>query len=257
MNADHCFVVLAYGNSPFLDGCMKGLKAQSVQTALVVTTSTPSPFIGAIAERYGAELKVNPRRDGIGADWNFGLDSAAARYVTLAHQDDTYDPRFTERTIKLFEQDAEAALCFTGYREIDDEGKEKSSKISLFKHFLETSIIGQREKVRGARLRAYLSFGNPLPASSVTFNRARLPDFRFSLDYESNLDWDAWCRLQQCGETFLHAPERLVGRRHNKLTETSRLIRGGVRQKEDLIMFRRLWPTPLGDAIACLYRASY
>jgi hypothetical protein len=257
MRDDHCFVVLAYGDSPFLDGCIKGLKAQTIRTQIVVATSTPSPFIDNVATRYGVEVRVNPKKESIGADWNFGLSLPPARYVTLAHQDDTYEPRFAERTLRLFEARPEAALCFTAYREIDDSGREKTSKISQVKHLLENSIIGQREAVKGTRLKAFLAFGNPLPCSSVTFNRGRLPNFLFSLDYASNLDWDAWVQLQQQGETFLHAPEPLIGRRHNPLTATSRLIREGIRQKEDLIMFRRIWPAPLGDAIAYLYRASY
>ena len=257
MRDDHCFVVPAYGDSPFLDGCIEGLKAQTVQTGIVVATSTPSPFIAEAAARHGVEITVNPRKEGIGADWNFGLNATAARYVTLAHQDDTYEPRFTERTLQLFDRHPDAALCFTNYREIDDHGEEKNSKISRVKHLLEGSIMGRRETVKGARLKAFLAFGNPLPCSSVTFNRARLPGFQFSLDYASNLDWDAWLQLQQRGETFLHAAEPLIGRRHNPLTATSRLIRDGIRQKEDLIMFRRIWPAPLGDAIAYLYRASY
>jgi hypothetical protein len=254
---DHCFVVLAYGESPFLEGCVKDLKAQTVHARILMTTSTPSAFVRDIAEHQGIELIVNPRREGIGADWNFGLNASRARYLTLAHQDDTYDPRFLERTLELFQSDPDAALCFTGYREIDDAGKERPTKISFFKHLLESAIVGKAEKVSGFQLRAFLSFGNPLPCSSVTFNRAKLPNFAFSLALASNLDWDAWWRLQRQGESFLHVSERLVGRRHNPLTETSRLIRDGVRRKEDLMMFRRLWPAPLGDAIAYLYRASY
>jgi hypothetical protein len=257
MSDGHCFVVLAYRDSPFLEGCLEGLKAQTIQSDVVIATSTPSPFIAKAAEAYGVDVKVNPLKRGIGADWNFGLCLTPARYVTLAHQDDTYDPEFAERTLELFEKCPDAALCFTAYREIDDRGKDKTSKISLVKHLLENFIVGRRQKIAGARLRAFLSFGNPLPCSSVTFNRRRLPDFNFSLDYTSNLDWDAWWRLQQQGETFLHAPSRLIGRRHNPLTETSRLIREGVRQREDIAMFRRIWPAPLGDAIAYFYRASY
>jgi hypothetical protein len=257
MSEGHSFVVLAYRDSPFLEGCIEGLTAQTIKTRLVVATSTPSPFIAKVAGRFAVEVKVNPRKEGIGADWNFGLNATPARYVTLAHQDDTYDPRFAERTLELFEKDPDAALCFTAYGEIDDRGALKTSKISLVKHALEAATLGRRERVRGARLKAFLAFGNPLPCSSVTFNRARLPDFRFSTDYTSNLDWDAWWRLQERGETFLHAPERLIGRRHNPLTETSRLIREGIRQNEDLTMFRRIWPAPLGAAIAYLYRASY
>jgi len=257
MRDDHCFVVLAYGDSPFLDGCLGGLKAQTIRTRLVVATSTPSPFISDAATRHGVALIVNPRREGIGSDWNFGLTLSDTRYVTLAHQDDLYDPRFAETTLRLFDNRPDAALCFTGYREVDDHGHEKTFKISRVKHLLEAAIVGRRERVGGERLMAFLAFGNPLPCSSVTFNRARLPDFRFSLEYSSNLDWDAWVKLQQQGETFLHAAERLIGRRHNSLTETARLISSGLRQKEDLMMFRRIWPAPLSDAIAYLYRASY
>ena len=40
-------------------------------------------------------------------------------------------------------------------------------------------------------------------------------------------------------------------------TETSRLIRDGVRQSEDVMMFRRIWPSPLAEMIAFVYRSSY
>jgi hypothetical protein len=63
--------------------------------------------------------------------------------------------------------------------------------------------------------------------------------------------------LQRQGLTFLHAPARLVGRRHNALTETSRLIRDGRRQKEDAEMFARIWPAPLDRAIGLLYGHGY
>jgi hypothetical protein len=257
MSKEHSFVVLAYKDSPFLEGCMECLAAQTVKTQTILATSTPSPFIDAVAARFNVGVRVNPRADGIGADWNFGLSATSANFVTLVHQDDTYAPRFVERTLELFEKHPEAALCFTSYAEIDDHGKQKTSKISIVKHALEKSILGSREKVRGTRLRAFLAFGCPLPCSAVTFNRARLSDFLFSLNYKANLDWDAWLRLQERGETFLHASERLIGRRHNPMTETSRLIRAGVRQKEDLEMFKRIWPTPLSDTIAYLYRAGY
>src|ERR1700693_3565350 len=101
MGDAHCFVVLAYRDPPFLEGCIEGLVAQTVKTEVVVATSTPSPFIANAAQRFGAGLRVNPQSNGIGADWNFGLDLTPARYVTLAHQDDAYDPRFVECTLEL------------------------------------------------------------------------------------------------------------------------------------------------------------
>ena len=253
----HCFVVLAYKDSPFLPACVASVCAQTVASSVVITTSTPSPYIDEVARRFGVEVCVNPRRDGIAADWAFGLAVSGARYVTLAHQDDVYYPAFAERTLETFRRSRGGVLCFTGYEEIDDQGQPKSSKISKIKHLIQFFAIGGRERVEGGSLRAILALGNTLPCSTVTYDRSRLGDFRFSQDLASNLDWDAWMSLLDRGETFLHANERLVGRRHNDLTETSALIRDGRRAREDLLMFRRLWPKAISDLIAAVYRLGY
>ena len=253
----HSFVVLAYGDSPYLAGCLQSLAAQTEASAVVVATSTPSPHIAAAAAAARAPVLVNPERRGIAADWNFALAQAPGRYVTLAHQDDVYAPAFAARTLALFRRHPEGALCFTGQEEIDAAGAVRSSRVSRVKHLIEDVTLGRRETVRGLRLRLFLSFGNPLPCSSVTFDRGRLPDFRFTADYASNLDWEAWWRLQAAGCLFLRAPERLVGRRRDELTETSRLIRDGRRAAEDARMFRRIWPRPVADALAALYAGSY
>ncbi|HUZ13238.1 MAG TPA: glycosyltransferase family 2 protein [Caulobacteraceae bacterium] len=253
---DHAFVVLAYRESPFLEGCLACLRAQTLQSQVLITTSTPSKFIAGVAEAYGAPVIVNPRRDGIACDWNFGLRATAARFVTLAHQDDTYAPDFLAQTLEQFER-RDAVLCFTGYQEVDDEGRPKSSRISRAKHLIELITLGRRHVVRGFALRTFLSFGNPLPCSSVTFDTSRLGDFNFTPHYAANLDWEAWWRLRERGETFLRAPTRLVGRRHNDLTATSRLILDGTRRREDLEMFRHAWPRLIADVIAAAYRFGY
>ena len=247
--------MLAYGDSPFLDGCLASLDAQTLASRIVIATSTPSTFISRAARDHGAPVAVNPRREDIAGDWNFGLEAAAARYVTLAHQDDIYARDFLKETLAAF-AGSEGVLCFTGYQEIDDAGKPKSSKVSKTKHLIEWATLGARRIVRGRRLRAFLSLGNPLPCSSVTFDLGKLGAFAFSADFASNLDWDAWWRLMAAGETFLRAPARLVGRRHNALTATAQALRDGTRAREDLVMFRRAWPRPLGDIIALAYRAG-
>jgi putative flippase GtrA len=255
--ADHCFVVLAYKDSPFLAGCIRSLQAQTRPSRIVVVTSTPCESIEAAARDAGVELVVNPQRAGIAGDWNFALRAAPARYVTLAHQDDTYEPGFLAATLDLFARHPDGALCFTGYQEIDDAGAPKTSKISRVKHLIEAAAIGARTRVAGTPLRLFLSFGNPLPCSSVTFDKTALPGFRFDDTYASNLDWEAWWRLYGEGRAFLHAPARLVGRRHNDLTETSRLIQDGRRQAEDGQMFAKIWPWPLDRLLGVLYALSY
>lgn len=254
---EHAFVVTAYGDSPFLSGCLTSLRAQSLSSRIVVATSTPSPFIHEAAAAASAPLIVNPQRGGIAADWNFALRASAARYVTLAHQDDLYFPPFLAASLDLLATVPEAALAFTGYVEIGDDGSRVRSRTSLIKHALETITLGRRAAPGPARLRAFLSLANPLPCSSVTFDRALLDDFAFSDAFRSNLDWDAWLRLLDKGARFVRTPERLVGRRHNRLTATTALTREGVRAHEDQVMFRRLWPRPVADLIALAYKAGY
>ena len=254
---EHSFMVLAYKDSPFLDGCIASLRSQTVPARIVVATSTPCASITDSARSAGLTLLINPERRGIAGDWNFALQAASTRYVTLAHQDDVYAPGFLAETLALFARYPDGALCFTGYEEIDDQARPKSSRISRVKHLIEATTLGSRTRVRGLPLRLFLSFGNPLPCSSVTFDREALPGFAFSEAYASNLDWEAWWRLHEEGRTFLRAPGRLVGRRHNALTETSRLIQDGRRQTEDAEMFARIWPAPLDRALGALYASSY
>lgn len=257
LGADHSFVVPAYGVSPFLADCLRSLAGQSVPSRIIVATSTPSDEVADTARAFAAEYVVNPERGGIGADWNFALRAAGTRFVTLAHQDDVYAPAFLARTLAVFARHPEGALCWTGYDEITDAGLPRRSRITRVKAMIRAATVGRREAVAGRRLGLFLSFGNPLPCSSVTFDLAKLPDFAFSRDFASNLDWDAWWRLHRDGRTFLHCAEPLVGRRYNDLTATSRLIRDGRRAREDRQMFEAIWPAPVARALALLYRAGY
>jgi hypothetical protein len=257
VSAEHAFVVLAYGHSPYLAQCLESLSLQTHPARVVVATSTPSRSIRGAAEAFGAELIVNPRREGIAADWNFGLRVSGARFVTLAHQDDTYHPDFAGCSLGALEQH-DAALCFTSYEEIDAYRRPvRGSKISRAKHFLEAVTLGRSSAPSAWRMWAFLALGNPLPCPSVTYDLDKLGDFTFSSDFASNLDWDAWLRLLDIGHRFARIVFPLVGRRHDEHTATSRLIADGTRATEDLLMFRRMWPAPVASAIALAYRAGY
>ena len=256
MDDGHAFVVLAYGESPFLGACLESLASQSQPGRVVVATSTPNDLVERSAQAFGLPLLINPRSEGIAADWNFGLNATSARFVTLAHQDDVYRPGYLGAVSEVL-RERDAAVCFTGYDEVDDAGRPTISKISRVQHLIEALTLGRTLRPTSRRMRAFLAFGNPLPCSSVTFDRELLDGFSFSDAYASNLDWDAWLRLLDAGATFVRAPERLVGRRRNPHTATSQLIADGRRQAEDLQMFRRIWPRPIADAIAYAYRAGY
>lgn len=52
MSHKHVYAIPAYGDSPYLESCIKSLKEQKVASPVIMCTSTPSPFLGAMAEKY-------------------------------------------------------------------------------------------------------------------------------------------------------------------------------------------------------------
>jgi hypothetical protein len=55
---EHTFVVMAYGNSPFLPECLDSLLCQTVRGEICIATSTPSGYLSEQAMRAGATLFV-------------------------------------------------------------------------------------------------------------------------------------------------------------------------------------------------------
>jgi glycosyltransferase involved in cell wall biosynthesis len=255
----HEFVVLAYGDSPYLPACLASVCAQQGGSRVIVTTSTPSSHISDIAQSYGLEVHVAEGQRGIAADFNFGLSCAKADIVTLAHQDDVYYPDFVQETCRLFRSTPNASLCFTDYDEIDDGGRHLASgRMMRTKRMLRSLAVGRREVVENrSQKRRLLAFGSVIPCPSVSLNRMAVPDFRFSDDYQVNLDWDAWWRLQALDHPFVLSQRILMGHRLHRDAETSRSKRDGRRQEEDRRMFRRIWPAPVASALAVFYRLGY
>lgn len=254
----HQFVVLAYGASPYLPACLDSV-CQQAGSKVIMTTSTPSSYVSDLARLYGVELYTAGTQRGIGADWNFALSCATADLVTLAHQDDIYYPGFAEQTCALFASNPDATLCFTEYDEIDDAGRRlPRGRVLMVKRALRSLAVGQRSVVDAQRRkRRLLAFGTTIPCPTVTLNRSALPDFRFSEEYQINLDWDAWWRLHTLDGPFLLSPCVLMGHRIHQQAETSRGKQDGRRREEDRKMFHRIWPAPIARFLGLLYRAGY
>ncbi|APO94827.1 glycosyltransferase family A protein [Xanthomonas vesicatoria] len=256
--ADHAFVVPAYGDSPYLEACLRSLAAQSSPSPIWISTSTPSPQIAGLAARYGARLVVHtdaPR--GIGHDWNLALVTASARWVTLAHQDDVYLPDFARETKAAIAQEPGAVLVMTGYGELVGEQRRIMTPMLAVKWilqevgFLGTSVIRSR-----ASKRRLLMFGCAVPCPSVTVRKdAGWGVFRE--DLRLNLDWDAWTRAADQQGPFVRARKLSMLHRVHAASTTSDGVLSGRRATEDLMMFQRFWPRAVAALLARVYRLSY
>jgi glycosyltransferase involved in cell wall biosynthesis len=256
---DHAFVIPAYGSSRFLSACLRSIAAQTLGgSQVIIATSTPSAQLDAVARQYRAPLRVNPRRAGIGSDWNFALDATDASLVTLAHQDDIYRPDYLERMHAALAKVSDALLGFSDFAEATTMGPRPPHLNMRLKQFLCRRAFGNGDVIRTtAARRRLLAWGNPICCPSVVLNRATAPRFQFAEDLRSNLDWEAWLRLAAQPGAFVYVREPLVIRRIHAGSETSALIADQQRLEEDRAMFGRLWPAPIAAIITLVYRASY
>ncbi|HYM86707.1 MAG TPA: glycosyltransferase [Pseudoxanthomonas sp.] len=254
---EHGFIVPAYGASPYLRECLDSLRAQTRPSPILISTSTPWPGLADLANEYGARLAIRSPNAGIGRDWNTALAHANTSWVTLAHQDDIYLPRFTELTLAAASTHADTQLVMTGYGEVlDGVPRTRTAMLAIKRLLLELGYLGRDHIASRAAKRRLLRFGCPIPCPSVTL-RVSPPGLRFREDLKVNLDWEAWLRLADQPGAFARVRECAMLHRIHAASETSEGVRAGVRAREDLMMFESLWPAPVARLLARAYALSY
>ena len=240
MEHRHTFVLCAYGESPFLEECVRSLLAQTVPSEILISTSTPNDAIRAVAKQYSLPIFVNEGERGITGDWNFGFSLPKTPYVTIAHQDDVYEPTYTERILQRADRSKKPILIFTEYFEIRNGERVIKNKLLRIKRLMN---LGFRlfPNSRFMRLRT-LAMGNSICCPAVTYAMEACRDFRFDGQFRFACDWDAWDRLARQKGAFLYIREPLTGHRIHEGSETTKQTASTRRSEEEYMMFCRYWP---------------
>ncbi len=258
----HSFVIPAYGESPYLEECIQSLRAQELPSAIHVCTSTPNDHIAALCKRYELPYHVNAGGGSIAADWSFALHTPDTRYVTLAHQDDVYDPRYSALCVEAAERHRDASIVFCDYAELVIRDKQQfirsSNLVLLVKRCILFAFFLHRSALRGRAQKYWLlAFGSPISCPTVLFNREELGSFAFDEHYRVNLDWAAWRSLAQMSGAFVFLRPRLVFHRIYAESSTSRGLHTRDRQREDSEMFAQFWPTFIAKILSRFYSLAY
>jgi len=251
---DHTWVICAYQESPYLEDCILSLKRQTVSSWIVMVTSTPSPFLTKMAERYQIPIVVNQGEGGIGGDWNFALKTASTELITLAHQDDVYEPDYLQSVLNCGNKSRRPIMFFTDYGELRHGIKQNKSKLLRIKR---TMLLPIRffPNWKAAR-RLSLSLGNPICCPSVTYRKSVMEQSPFVTTYKSNLDWDQSERLSRREGAFVYIPRVLIYHRIHEASTTTQIIGNHQRTVEDYEIISRFWPKPLARTIARWYASS-
>lgn len=250
---NHIFTIPAYKESPHLQDCIDSLKKQTIASEIIICSSTPSIFLEGIARKNNLQLFINPKARGIASDWNFALEKSSAKYITLAHQDDIYFPNYAEEILKAAEIHKDALIIFSDYNEILHNGNKICIRKKSLNFFIKNILLELFYKSK----KWLLALGNPIGCPTVTFNKKNIGDFKFDNNFSINMDWKAWIDLAQKTGSFIWIKKTLVSHRIYCESETSRGIAENRRQKEDLKIFKLIWPNRFAYLLSKIYSLSY
>ena len=245
----HTFVICAYKKSKYLEECIQSILNQSLKSKVIIATSTPSDFIDELGRHYHLEIRVNDEGKCIADDWNFAYRQADSKYVTLAHQDDIYEPDYVKKMLSQLEGARRPLIFFSNYGEIRKGKKVKVNRLLVLKRIM-LIPIGFRWLRASKRIkRGILSLGNPICCPSVTYVKENMPYPVFENHFKSNLDWEAWEKAASKEGSFEFCKKILMYHRIHGESETSTLINDQGRSREDYEMLCKFWPP--GTAKIC------
>ena len=251
MELSHTFAVCAYKESEFLEDCVRSLLAQTVKSRILICTSTPNAHISSIAEKYSLPLFINEGEAGITGDWNFAISHSDTDLTTIAHQDDIYDPTYTEEILAKAKRAKNPIILFTEYYEIRN-GEKAPKNTNLKIKGLMNTVFRLFGEWKWARLRV-LSMGNSICCPAVTYTKNALDGFKFDRSYRFACDWEAWERLARKKGSFCYIPKPLMGHRIHEESETTKITASSLRSEEEYGIYRKFWPEAIARKLSGLY----
>lgn len=257
MKKPHVFAICAYGDSPFLEACIRSLKAQSRPSGIILCTSTPSPYIEGLAEKYGIPLWVREGKSDIREDWNFAYRMAKAEFVTIAHQDDLYRKDYVKRLLTARKRYPDMTLFTGGYLVIKNGELAGFEKAEFIKRFLRLPLRFKFLCHRKAVKRCALRFGNSICCPACAYNKAALGAELFRSPYRFALDWDTLWELAGRSGRFICEERPVLYYRIHDGAATRACIQDKSRAREEAMMFGKMWPEPVVRLLMRFYCKAY
>lgn len=254
---NHTFAVCAYQDSPYLETCIQSLKRQTVPSKIILCTSTPSPFLEEMAERYRLPYYVREGKSDIQEDWNFACARADTRLVTIAHQDDCYHRDYGRYVQKCWEKYPDTTVFMTDCAIIKNGKLQMPGTVQIVKKLLRLPLRLRAIADRAWIKQAALILGNPVICPSCTYDKAALGEPLFDSEYKFALDWDTMWRLAKRPGRFVCEERPLMGYRIHEQATTKKCIENNRRSEEEAAMYARIWPGFAVKLLMHFYQKAY
>lgn len=257
MSYTHVFAVCAYGESPYLEACLRSLKAQTRPSEIMICTSTPSAFLTKMGEKYGVPVYVRQGQSNIRDDWNFAWEKADGDFVTLAHQDDLYHREYGEQLAKAVLSYPDLTVFTSDYVIVKGERLISWDKLLLVKRLLRLPLRARALSHLSQVKKLSLMFGNSICCPATTYCKKKIGEPLIHSDYSFVLDWDNMFRLANEPGRWICEERPLLYYRVHDGAATKACIRNHKRELEEREMFERFWPRPVVELLMRGYRTAY
>ncbi len=242
---DHTFAVCAYKECSFLEDCVRSVVEQDEKTNVIICTPTPNDFIKTIADKYNLPLFVNPDSNAdMQGSWNFAMQSAGTKYVTICHQDDYYAPEYYSTIKKYFSNDL--LYLHTNYKNAFTDASGNStiatSKNIRFKRMIHFFFANRWQQNKVFFKKWDVRFGNSVCCPTCTYNKENLTLPIFISNYRHAIDWDLYIKLASQQGRVAYVKKPIAYKRIHLDAQTQADVTSGVRAKEDIAMYSKLWP---------------
>ena len=273
MNKTHAFVICAYKKSPYLESCIRSLRSQTVRSDIYLVTSTPSEYIDRLAAKYRIPVAVRHGASSLKEDWLFGwrLGGMSHSLVTIAHQDDKYHPKYVEKLLEAYRRYPDMTVFCSDYvvLKTKEETLENGTVYPVSTKMVSGDMVRLVKKVlrlplclRWLSQRAWvkklpLLFGNSICCPSCTYNHDRIGNEMFRSDMEFALDWDNLYELAMKPGRFICSEMPLMAYRVHDGATTKACIEDQRRSRDEIAMFRKMWPEWMVRILMRYYRKAY
>lgn len=253
---NHTFVVCAYKENPHLEKAIRSVLNQTVKSKIIISTSTPNDHIKSLSVKYNIPMYVNPSPHSIGSDWNYGYNQADTELVTIVHQDDIYEKRFLEETLKALNKAKRPLFSFTDYSEIKFGKKVECNVLLIIKRIMNFPLrFKVIQNVKWIR-RRILGFGCPICCPTVTCVKETLGNDVYDIHYKNSCDYKTWVGLSKKDGAFVYIPKKLLLHRIYAESTTTLNLTENIRKVEDYEILCSLWPKPIARMINKIYVLS-
>lgn len=253
----HTFSICAYKDSPYLESCIRSLKKQTVPSKVILCTSTPSPYIQELADRYQIPVYIRRGESDIQEDWNFACHMADTKLVTIAHQDDMYSRHYSETVQNCWQRYPDTTVMTTDAVIVKNHQLQKPDQVELVKKLLRLPLRIPALNHLTTVKRSALRFGNPIMCPSCTYHKEMLGEPVFQSKYKFALDWDTMARLAERPGRWICIERPLLYYRIHEEATTKTCIRDHRREQEEADMYRKFWPEWMVRLLMKGYRRAY